>query len=74
MTQQIVLTDWPKTKHLDANYRGVETEKLLKWRDELFHLMMVSGAEEAGGYTVHYEPKGIDEELAFRKALPKDRR
>ncbi len=61
----IVLTDWPKFKHMDANYRGMETERLLKLRDELFHLML-DVAEQAGGWVVHIDPKGIDEELKFR--------
>lgn len=63
----IVLTDWPKTKHIYAHLRGVETEKLLELRKQLFHLMMMSRTEMAGGYAITYCADEIEEELKFRK-------
>ncbi len=66
MKDKIILTDWPKPKHIEAHYRGVETETLLKWLRYLYHGMMVSGSEEAGGYSIHYDDKGVTNELGFR--------
>lgn len=64
----IVLTDYPKLKQIDANYRGMETEKLLEVRKTMFHSMMCSWSEEpVGGWVVNYDPKEIEKELDFRK-------
>jgi len=65
---KIVLTDWPKYKHTEANYRGMETPELLKLLDTMFHLMMCNWSSEAvGGWIVNYKPERIREELKFRK-------
>ena len=65
---KIILTDCPKTKNIDANLRGVETEILQKINIEMFHSMMCSHDEEAGGYIICYDYKAVGEELKFRKA------
>lgn len=68
---KIIITDWGdhQLKHVDANYRGMETKDLLKIRDTMFHLMMCVWSEEpVGGWVVTYDPKKIEEELRFRKA------
>jgi hypothetical protein len=70
--EKIILTDWPKFKYMDANYRGIETEELLDLRKELFHTMMCSTAETAGGWVVSISYEGINDELRFRKALPEN--
>jgi hypothetical protein len=64
---KIALTDYPKPKHIQVHYRGVETETLVQWYKQLFHLMMVSGSVESGGYTIYYDYKDIEQELKFRK-------
>jgi len=69
---KIVLTDWPKFRYTKANYRGMETERLLELRKSLYHTMMNGTAEQAGGWVVNIDLDGIIEELTFRKALPKD--
>ena len=67
-SSKIILTDWPKYKHVEANYRGMETEELLKLLDKIFHFMMCGWSSgPVGGWVVNYETKGIREELAFRK-------
>jgi hypothetical protein len=72
LDSQIILTDWPKAKWIEANYRGMETEDLLKYRSRIYHLMMMDDSETAGGWVVNINLKGIIEELKFRKALPND--
>ena len=68
----IVLTDYPKLKHIRANYRGLETKKLLEKHKEMFHIMMSSTFEVAGGYAIGYDTEGIERELAFRNVpVPK---
>jgi hypothetical protein len=65
---KITLTDWPKYKHVQANYRGMENEELLEMRMTIFHLMMCGwSSEPVGGWIVNYEVKGIEEELIFRR-------
>lgn len=64
--QKIILTDYPKLKHISANLRGVATEKLLKLRDQLFSTMMSFTDEEAGGYAIFYDAIEIVKELEFR--------
>lgn len=64
---KIILTDWPKTKCINANMRGVETETLQKINIEMFHFMMCSHDEEAGGYIIRYDHRAVEEELKFRK-------
>lgn len=67
-SSKIVLTDWPKYKHIRANCRGMETPELLKILDSIFHMMMCSWSSEAvGGWIVEYYPEDIKEELKFRK-------
>jgi hypothetical protein len=68
--EKIILTDWPKVKHIEANYRGVETEYLVKIHKDMFHLMMTFHAETAGGYGIEYGYKEVAAELNFRKAVP----
>jgi hypothetical protein len=66
----IVITDWGDTqlKHVNANYRGMETEKLVELRKTIFHLMMCSWSEgPIGGWVVNYDPEKIEEELLWRK-------
>ena len=63
----IVLTDYPKRESIEANYRGCETEELLRIHSQIFHLMMVCYTELAGGYIIEYTPLGIEEELDWRK-------
>lgn len=70
MTKRIILTDYPKTKHIEAHYRGVETKKLVKWLKQLFHTMMVYSSEEAAGYVISYNYKDIQAELDYRGARP----
>lgn len=65
----IILTDWPKTKYLEAHYRGLDTERLLRLKENMFHTMMTCVSEEAGGYAIHYEADGVDKELKIRKEL-----
>jgi hypothetical protein len=65
---KIILTDWPKLETINANLRGIETEKLLQILDQTEHLMMDYETEEAGGYRILYHTKKIEEELKFRKA------
>lgn len=64
--EKIILTDWPKVERINANLRGVTTEKLLEIRDQMFHLMMGTHAEEAGGYVIFYDCEKLDDELKFR--------
>jgi hypothetical protein len=66
MKNKIILTDWPKPRHIEAHYRGVETEKLVKIREQLFHTMMMDYVEEAGGYTILYNNRAIERELSYR--------
>jgi hypothetical protein len=70
--EKIILTDWPKMKHMEANYRGMETEDLLKYRSRIYHLMMMDDSETAGGWVVNINIEGVVDELKFRKALPKN--
>lgn len=62
----VVLTDYPKSKHISAHMRGVETEELLEILKRLFHGMMSVEMIEAGGYVIEYDYRQIQEELAFR--------
>lgn len=62
----IILTDYPKMKHIDANLRGVSTERLLALDRKLSHTMMLSHDEECGGYIICFDYKAIKEELRFR--------
>lgn len=66
---KIVLTDYPKVRHIDANYRGMETEELLKLLDTMFHLMMPcwTVGEVVGGWSIRCDPEGVRKELEFRK-------
>jgi hypothetical protein len=73
MTNKIVLTDWPKWKYIEANYRGVKTEKLLKIRESVFHGMMCDHSEIAGGYVITYRLEAIEEELKFRNVVLRPR-
>lgn len=36
----VVLTDYPKTKNIEANMRGVQTDKLIAMRKQLFHTLV----------------------------------
>lgn len=63
----IILTDWPKTRHAKANLRGMETDDLFDKGKNLFHGMMTFGSDFAGGYYLDYTLKEIEEELKFRK-------
>jgi hypothetical protein len=63
----IILTDWPKTKHIDANLRGIDTACLLSLREQLFHSMMQYTAEIAGGYAIIFDSDKIEAELKYRK-------
>jgi hypothetical protein len=65
---KIILTDWPKLKYIEANYRGLETEHLQKLNQQMFHLMMCGLTDEAGGYAIGYNYKEVEKELKFRKA------
>lgn len=65
----IILTDYPKWKHIDANYRGLTTEHLQKLKKEMFHMMMISVNDEAGGYVINYDADKVEEELKFRGLL-----
>lgn len=62
----ISLTDYPKTKEIEANYRGITTRELLRLRHQLFQTMMMYWSEQAAGYTVVYIDKGIEQELNYR--------
>jgi hypothetical protein len=64
--KKVILTDWPKLKHIPANLRGVETEKLLALRDKMFPLMMMGDTEVAGGYAIEFDAHAVEEELKFR--------
>jgi hypothetical protein len=64
---QIILTDWPKPKSIEANYRGVETEKLLSLRLSMFHTMMSTTSEVTCGYVIYFRDDKVEEELKFRK-------
>ena len=64
---KIILTDWPKLKYIEANLRGVETERLVELYWENFHLMMSGHTEEAGGYAINFDSREIVKELEFRK-------
>lgn len=64
---KIILTDYPKTKSIKANVRGLTTEELHKWDKQLFHLMMCSMSEVAGGYCIEFDYKDIMAELKWRK-------
>ena len=64
----IILTDWPKYKRIEANYRGMETEQLFRKLSEAFHLMMPIESDEGGGYSIFFTEEGIKKELEFRKA------
>jgi hypothetical protein len=66
--QKIILTDWPKPKSIIAHVRGVETEKLQQINQDMFHFMMCSHTESAGGYSITYYADEIKAELKFRKA------
>jgi hypothetical protein len=68
MPEKIILTDWPKPKSIIAHVRGVETEKLQQINQDLFHSMMFSHSELAGGYSIIYYADEIEKELKFRKA------
>lgn len=70
-TSSIVLTDWPKTKHVEAHYRGCDTADLHQKHELMFHLMLCSLTEVMGGYAITYEYKAVIEELKFRKEKPK---
>lgn len=63
---KIILTDYPKVKHIEANYRGMETERLLELRESMFRMMMGYWFEEGGGYVMNIDRKEIEEELKFR--------
>ena len=63
----ITLTDWPKTKQIEANYRGMETDELFdKWKN-CFHLMMPFDSELANGWHIVAGADKMEEELKFRK-------
>lgn len=73
MKEKIILTDWPKEKPIEANYRGVSTERLVDIHKSLYHSMMMScheRGEDTGGYSILYGYKGVMEELRFRNAVP----
>lgn len=63
---KITLTDWPKTESIPANLRGVETDELKAKYREMYHAMMISTAETAGGYSIFYDCDAILDELKFR--------
>lgn len=63
---KIILTDYPKVKHIEANYRGMETERLLELRESMFRMMMGYWFEEGGGYVMNIDREEIEEELKFR--------
>ena len=63
---KIVLTDYPKTKRIEANYRGIETDVLVEMRKKMFHIMMEWTVEVHGGYAIMFEGKGIERELNYR--------
>ena len=67
MKMKIILTDYPKAKHIEANYRGVETEELVKIKDRMFHCMMMCEFIEAGGYIIRYDSNGVEAELKWRR-------
>lgn len=72
-SNKIVLTDWPKYKYIEANYRGMETPELLDMLDKLFHFMIPCWSNEVvGGWIVGYNLEGIREELKFRKVEASD--
>ena len=68
----IVVTDWGDThrKHINANYRGVETDELIKIHKQISHLMICGHTEVAGGYAIYFDYRGVQKELEYRKALP----
>ena len=65
--RKIILTDWPKTKYIEAHLRGVETKKLQEINQDMFHFMMGSHSEIAGGYCITYYAEKIEAELKFRR-------
>jgi hypothetical protein len=65
--QKIMLTDYPKTQSIEANYRGVETDVLVHRRTVLYHTMMDYNTEEHAGYSIMWTFKGIEKELDWRK-------
>jgi hypothetical protein len=69
---KIILTDCPKLKDIEANYRGVGTQKLIQWHNDLALFMMVSGTEQACGYNIHYDFQAVRRELNFRNVPEKD--
>lgn len=68
---KIILTDWPKTKSIEAHYRGCETDHLHKMHEQMFHLMMGAVSDSEGGYVITYYQEGVMKELEFRKEHPK---
>lgn len=62
----IILTDWPKPKHIEAHYRGVETVELIRIRKQIFHQMMTFDVKTAGGYVILFDYRQIEKELNFR--------
>jgi hypothetical protein len=67
----IILTDYPKAKHIEAHYRGISTERLLEILEGNFSMMMDYTNEEQGGYYIEYRNEGIEAELKFRKVAGK---
>lgn len=63
---KIILTDWPKSKWIEANYRGVETEELLRKHKDMFHTMMGDTVEVSGGYVIRFDSDKVRKELKFR--------
>jgi hypothetical protein len=72
MKSKITLTDYPQLKTIEANYRGVETEKLINWHKHLRLFMMTFGGEQACGYNIVYDFQAVRRELNFRNVPEKD--
>ena len=63
----IILTDYPKLKTINANLRGIPTERLVEVYKQLFHTMTDVWTETAAGYLIEYNSTQIEKELKYRK-------
>ena len=62
----VILTDYPKSSHIPACYRGLETSRLTVMLSNIETGMMGIYSEYAGGYIIDYTREGITAELKWR--------